>query len=829
MSFRNTIQKLDQFQKQENEGERRVQTNAGAIISLVTLLLCFILTAIMFFVWLRPSSHNTLVVDTNNEKDLLINFDIVFPDVECRFIAVGFYDKTQVKMPNTRRNIHKHPLSATNPYSSSDILPLSASLSKHLVQAEAAKQKVIRERISRGNCFPCFEAETEQDRCCNTCLELIESYQKTEMDFIKVLAYPQCQGVDIGTVFVQKGQGGCNVHGQVNVNRVGGLFEIGLIRPFRINATGKEGLDQFLKTNLNFTHTIRRFSFGKEHYKQKSPLEGKTFYQQYPCMFQYQTSIVPTTYISPDGSSFDTHQYSVSKSIRPYDPKESRTPGLLFFYDFSPQRIVILTSMNVSRQHSRKPSKDDLLRKTPPPPCPSLINAISSILHQVIKENCNTFVKRKKTAPKIQKQYLVFYEEGSNEHSPIEELSANQISSFLSSLLNSLTLPATCLLPLLIYLDRLIVASSLILSKATFPGIAFTALILTQKMWDDWSYENKEYQKLKVMKGLTLKQINKMERTFLSAIQFNLDIDAKEFEKYRHHLIHLFGEGASVEHALPYSPGSSLVNSEFSSPLTSLASSLRNSLRNSLKGSPMLKAQVRTRSPLGLCQEGAENENRSRHCSPMTSPNNKPLQMDEETVPLIKPQPKRARKAKRGPVVFSSSYVSESEDCSAFPVSPLHNRSCKTKQRTEEDEKASIDRKIDQRKREVRRWKRKEAKRKRDEQAAKEKDQSLASAPIGRQPTPNCGQPLETNLDQIVDELSIQRVDDQKAAHLSKSADARVSHAEIGPESATSHDKGQRKEKTQKTPFQFSWMKIFERPTPPHSTIPDSERDQPDG
>jgi len=65
----------------------------------------------------------------------------------------------------------------------------------------------------------------------------------------------------------------------------------------------------------------------------------------------------------------------------------------------------------------------------------------------------------------------------------------------------------------LVYLERLLIKSSFGLTPKNWRRIAFTALILASKIWDDESFENEHFSK--AFPIFSTACINEMERIFL--------------------------------------------------------------------------------------------------------------------------------------------------------------------------------------------------------------------------------------------------------------------------------------------------------------------------
>ena len=61
----------------------------------------------------------------------------------------------------------------------------------------------------------------------------------------------------------------------------------------------------------------------------------------FPPIFNYLIKIVPTTFISPHRSKVHTFQYSVTRYTRRFTPDSRQSPGAYFYYEFTPQRIIV--------------------------------------------------------------------------------------------------------------------------------------------------------------------------------------------------------------------------------------------------------------------------------------------------------------------------------------------------------------------------------------------------------------------------------------------------------------------------------------------------------
>jgi hypothetical protein len=82
----------------------------------------------------------------------------------------------------------------------------------------------------------------------------------------------------------------------------------------------------------------------------------------------------------------------------------------------------------------------------------------------------------------------------------------------------------------LIYIERLIFNTGFILNSRNWRKIAFIALVIASKIWDDDSLENIHYSQ--VFTHLKVGEINLIERTFLELINYKIFVKFSEYMKY---------------------------------------------------------------------------------------------------------------------------------------------------------------------------------------------------------------------------------------------------------------------------------------------------------
>ena len=82
----------------------------------------------------------------------------------------------------------------------------------------------------------------------------------------------------------------------------------------------------------------------------------------------------------------------------------------------------------------------------------------------------------------------------------------------------------------LIYIERLIFNTGLLLTSRNWRRILLTAMIIASKVWDDNSFENNHFAQ--VFSNLGVSEINTLERIFLELINYKIFVKQSEYFKY---------------------------------------------------------------------------------------------------------------------------------------------------------------------------------------------------------------------------------------------------------------------------------------------------------
>ena len=67
----------------------------------------------------------------------------------------------------------------------------------------------------------------------------------------------------------------------------------------------------------------------------------------------------------------------------------------------------------------------------------------------------------------------------------------------------------------------------ILINEDNWRGLVLTPLCLGSKVWDDDSLENEHFPK--VLPGISLKEVSRLEKTFLGLLDFDIVIRGKEY------------------------------------------------------------------------------------------------------------------------------------------------------------------------------------------------------------------------------------------------------------------------------------------------------------
>mmetsp|Transcript_19254 Transcript_19254/g.43558 ORF Transcript_19254/g.43558 Transcript_19254/m.43558 type:complete len:390 (-) Transcript_19254:231-1400(-) len=184
---------------------------------------------------------------------------------------------------------------------------LEVELNKH-TEDQKRKERILKAKLPKTYCGPCYGAHEHEMECCDTCDEIIAAYKKKKWktDLLQYTA-EQCvrEGRDKkAPKLMAKGQG-CNLSGYMTVNRVSGNFHIAMGEGVERDGRHIHTYNPDDAMNFNASHIIHSMSFGPEDGNE--PLNGATKIVTIETgatgLFQYFIKVVPTVYVG-DESTF---------------------------------------------------------------------------------------------------------------------------------------------------------------------------------------------------------------------------------------------------------------------------------------------------------------------------------------------------------------------------------------------------------------------------------------------------------------------------------------------------------------------------------------------
>jgi len=290
-------------------------------------------------------------VDSSRNEKLNINFNITFPKLDCSLVNLDAMDDSgdhQLKTSNTLiKKVRLEKDGSVHPEVSD--VKLGGTLK---TKEEIEKMKLHPE--IKTDCGSCFGAG-DPGECCNTCDDIRAAYKKKGWAFTASDHVKLC--VQEGVKSALKDGLGCNIHGNIELAKVGGNVHFAPSDALSHSQMRASELVRFAMTEVDLSHNIHSFSFGDTIPGAEYPLAGveknmaKTrkehkLSEGQSGVYQYYIKVVPTEYTDWWGTSRLTNQYAVTTHFRTIDHLASNNvPGIFFYFELSAIRMQVKTHM----------------------------------------------------------------------------------------------------------------------------------------------------------------------------------------------------------------------------------------------------------------------------------------------------------------------------------------------------------------------------------------------------------------------------------------------------------------------------------------------------
>lgn len=325
------LKAFDIFPKLSDRNARLRTFSGGIITIIITAWISFLIYGELLL-FLKPQRQSSIFIDGDQilgPKKVFIDFDILF-QTSCPDLHVDSFQDDGTTKTDIIENISRTRLDSTG-------ISIENAMEKRYKIGNYTKANT---KTDRSNyCGSCYAAGVP-GQCCNTCHDVMEAYKKKGWSYYGVERWVQC----VREGFVDFGSEKCHIKGSLKVKKGTGHFHFGL--GSNTLSSGKGHLHDLshIPHNTSLSHIINSFSIGKNlpdfisplnHVESELNINAKGFWAVY-----YYLHIVPSTYTTSK-KRIDSYRYSVMYSQKIVSKESKRgLPGVHFYYDFSPMKVV---------------------------------------------------------------------------------------------------------------------------------------------------------------------------------------------------------------------------------------------------------------------------------------------------------------------------------------------------------------------------------------------------------------------------------------------------------------------------------------------------------
>jgi len=224
----------------------RIKTLGGGTVTVISTILMVILFIVELSDYLTPTVTEELFVDTSRSHKLKIHIDLIFPRVACSYLSIDAMDSSGEQQSSIEHSIFKQRLDPDGmPIMNAE--PEKTSLSHSDIGKTPEEKKSEQDKKSQSSssdtalaindtaveCGSCYGAETPILKCCNTCEQVREAYRLKGWALGDPAKITQCAHMveEMKTIFNE----GCEIFGEMEVNRVSGSFHVAPGKSFSVN------------------------------------------------------------------------------------------------------------------------------------------------------------------------------------------------------------------------------------------------------------------------------------------------------------------------------------------------------------------------------------------------------------------------------------------------------------------------------------------------------------------------------------------------------------------------------------------------------------------
>lgn len=189
-------------------------------------------------------------------------------------------------------------------------------------------------------CGSCYGAKNKGS-CCNTCHDVMVAFKKKGWSYFGAERWEQC----VREGYLDFGKERCRLKGCLKIKKGTGSFHFGIgANSHELNKKHSHDLKSVSKDS-SLNHTFHMFKIGELLPNFVSPLDGLNVKIPNDILIAaYHLNIVPSKYITKN-KNIDSYRYSVTYAHKHLSNiSKNEIPGIHFYYEFSPMKILTTTS-----------------------------------------------------------------------------------------------------------------------------------------------------------------------------------------------------------------------------------------------------------------------------------------------------------------------------------------------------------------------------------------------------------------------------------------------------------------------------------------------------